>query len=110
MHTVDGGGVQRQPQHVSYMHVYTIHIHTYMLLMGAVISDDHSTPHVYIHTYMHACIQLMGVVISDDHSTPLLVMEFMEFGSLYDLLHNESVALEGDLLLPVLRDVAQGMR
>ena len=53
---------------------------------------------------------LMGAVISDDHSTPLLVMEFMEFGSLYDLLHNESVALEGDLLLPVLRDVAQGMR
>ncbi len=48
--------------------------------------------------------------MSENHSTPLLVMEFMEFGSLYDLLHNESVALGGDLLLPVLRDMVQGMR
>jgi guanylate cyclase len=51
----------------------------------------------------------MGAVL-DDTNGPLLVMEFMELGSLYDLLHNDSVALEGELLLPILGDVAQGMR
>jgi hypothetical protein len=54
-------------------------------------------------------LQWMGAVL-DDKDGPLLVMEFMEFGSLYDLLHNESVVLEGEVLLPILGDVAQGMR
>jgi hypothetical protein len=52
----------------------------------------------------------MGVVLEDKYDGPLIVMEFMEFGSLHDLLHNESVDLEGDHLLPILSDVAQGMR
>jgi hypothetical protein len=52
----------------------------------------------------------MGAVIRNSSDGPLLVMEYMEFGSLYDLLHNESVALEGEHLLAVLSDVAQGMR
>jgi serine/threonine protein kinase len=34
----------------------------------------------------------------------------MDHGSLYDLLHNASVMLKGENLLPMLRDVSQGMR
>ena len=34
----------------------------------------------------------------------------MEHGSLYDLLHNETMVIEGELLLPILRDISQGMR
>jgi len=41
---------------------------------------------------------------------PMLVMEFMDHGSLYDLLHNETMAIEGELLLPILQDIAKGVR
>ena len=40
----------------------------------------------------------------------MLVMEFMAHGSLYDVVHNESIVLEGDFLLPIFRDIAQGVR
>lgn len=37
-------------------------------------------------------------------------MGYMDHGSLYDLLHNETMPIEGELLLPILRDVCQGLR
>ena len=37
-------------------------------------------------------------------------MELMDHGSLFDLLHNETMIIEGDMVLQVLRDVAQGLR
>ena len=40
----------------------------------------------------------------------MLVMEYMHHGSLYDLLHNETVFLEGAMLLQLLRDISQGCR
>jgi len=40
----------------------------------------------------------------------MIVMEDMEHGSLYDILHNETMPIEGELLLPILRDIAQGVR
>ena len=40
----------------------------------------------------------------------MLVLEFMELGSLHDLLHNQTLVIEGELILPILRDVSQGMR
>ena len=41
---------------------------------------------------------------------PMLVMEFMSHGSLNDILHNETMVLEGEVLLPIIRDIAQGVR
>jgi class 3 adenylate cyclase len=41
---------------------------------------------------------------------PMLVMEYMDNGSLYDLLHNETMAIEGEYILPILRDIVQGVR
>ncbi len=58
----------------------------------------------------HPCITtVMGAVI-DSGEEPMLVMEFMQLGSLYDLLHNESMAIEGEVILPILKDVVQGLR
>ena len=46
----------------------------------------------------------------DKRTEPMMVMEMMDYGSLYDLLHNDSIEIEGDLILPILRDIAQGLR
>jgi serine/threonine protein kinase len=51
----------------------------------------------------------MGAVIGKGVE-PMLIMEFMDMGSLQDILHNESFPLDGDLLLPILRDISQGVR
>ena len=34
----------------------------------------------------------------------------MDHGSLYDILHNETMVIEGATVLPILRDVCHGMR
>lgn len=58
----------------------------------------------------HPCITtVMGAVIWK-REEPMLVMEYMDHGSLYDLLHNETLVVEGELVLPILRDIAQGVR
>ena len=61
-------------------------------------------------TYKSPCITtVMGAVIAKKYD-PMLVMEYMDHGSLHDLLHNETLLLDGDLILPILRDIAQGLR
>lgn len=58
----------------------------------------------------HPCITtVMGAVI-ENGAEPMLIMEFMEHGSLYDMLHNDTIQVEGELVLPILRDIAQGLR
>jgi serine/threonine protein kinase len=58
----------------------------------------------------HPCVlTVMGAVIPSD-GEPLLVMELMECGSLYDLLHNHTMCIEGELVLPILLDVVRGLR
>ncbi|CAJ1963241.1 unnamed protein product [Cylindrotheca closterium] len=49
-----------------------------------------------------------GAVI--DGSEPMLVMELMEHGSLYEVLQNPTTALESDLILHIIQDIAQGIR
>lgn len=51
----------------------------------------------------------MGAVISNK-TDPMMVMEYMHYGSLSDLLQNESVIMEGDILVGVLQDIASGLR
>jgi len=58
----------------------------------------------------HPCITtVLGAVISRNHD-PMLVMEHMEYGSLYDLLRNETMHLSGEIILQICRDTAQGLR
>jgi len=51
---------------------------------------------------------VMGTVTID--SEPMLIMEYMQMGSLFSLLHNKTVPLSGELILPILQDVAKGLR
>ena len=37
-------------------------------------------------------------------------MEYMEYGSLYDLLHNETMTPGGEIILQVVRDIIQGIQ
>jgi len=50
----------------------------------------------------------MGAVVASD-CEPMLVMEHMEHGSLYDLVHNHTMVLEGEIVIPLLQHVCQGL-
>jgi guanylate cyclase, other len=50
----------------------------------------------------------MGAVIAP-RVDPMLVMEFMEYGSLYDLLRNETMYAGGEILLQIIKDITQGI-
>jgi serine/threonine protein kinase len=41
---------------------------------------------------------------------PMLVMEYMDYGSLSDMLHNETMVLEPEIIIPMLQDITQGCR
>ncbi|CAJ1961059.1 unnamed protein product [Cylindrotheca closterium] len=57
----------------------------------------------------HPCITtVMGAVVTGNE--PMMVMEFMENGSLYDLLRNETLYTGGEIIIQIVRDVAQGLR
>ncbi|CAJ1970001.1 unnamed protein product [Cylindrotheca closterium] len=57
----------------------------------------------------HPCITtVMGAVMTG--SDPMMVMEFMENGSLYDLLRNETLYTGGEIIMQIVRDIAQGLR
>jgi len=60
-------------------------------------------------TLRHQCvITIMGAVLAKEDS--MIVLEYMDHGSLYDVLHNETFLLEGEIILPILRDIASGVR
>ncbi|CAB9526100.1 activated protein kinase catalytic subunit alpha-1 [Seminavis robusta] len=64
----------------------------------------------YLSKLRHPCITtVMGAVITPGEE-PLMVMEYMDHGSLFDILQNNTMVFEGDTLLNILRDVSQGMR
>jgi len=52
-------------------------------------------------------IPLMGAAMDKDE--PLLVMELMNLGSLWDLLRNETMEMEGSMALQILLGVVHGM-
>ena len=76
----------------------------------AALKSDFITEMRHLSKLRHPCITtVMGAVIWK-REEPMLIMEYMDHGSLYDLLHTETMVLEGELVLPILRDVAQGVR
>ncbi|KAL7570911.1 hypothetical protein ACA910_002544 [Epithemia clementina (nom. ined.)] len=50
-----------------------------------------------------------GAVIGQKEE-PMLIMKYMDHGSLYDLLQNTTVVLEGEHFLSLFRYIAQGVR
>ncbi|EKX49083.1 hypothetical protein GUITHDRAFT_68302, partial [Guillardia theta CCMP2712] len=58
----------------------------------------------------HPCITtVMGAVKGNKKSGPMLVMEYMEFGSLHDIIHNETFTMDCDIVLEILLDIVEGM-
>ena len=83
------------------------------ILRVPAISHQYFLGHFLFASYVklrHPCIvTVMGAVLSRDDE-PLIVMEHMICGSLYDLIHNETVYIDGEILLPIMRDIASGLR
>mmetsp|Transcript_29045 Transcript_29045/g.57788 ORF Transcript_29045/g.57788 Transcript_29045/m.57788 type:complete len:1358 (-) Transcript_29045:61-4134(-) len=52
---------------------------------------------------------IMGAIVAKNEE-PMMIMEYMDHGSLYDVLHNETMVLEGEIILPILCNIAQGLR
>ncbi|CAJ1951408.1 unnamed protein product [Cylindrotheca closterium] len=64
----------------------------------------------YLSKLRHSCIAtVMGAVV-EHGMEPMLVLEYMELGSFYDVLHNETMFIESSVMLHILQDVSQGMR
>ena len=61
-----------------------------------------------VHLRHPHILTVLGAVLHERE--PILVMEFMGRGSLHDLLHNETLPLEGDVVLQLLRDIVSGMQ
>ena len=51
-------------------------------------------------------LAVMGAVVRSRYD-PVMIMEYMEYGSLHDLLRNETMPLTGDVILQICRDVSQ---
>jgi len=63
----------------------------------------------YLSKMRHPCITtVMGAVVASD-CEPMLVMELMEHGSLHDLIHNYTMVLDGEIVIPLLGHVCQGL-
>jgi serine/threonine protein kinase len=60
-----------------------------------------------VHLRHPNILTVLGAVLQD--SEPILVSELMARGSLHDLLHNETLPLDGDVVCRLLRDVVAGM-
>jgi serine/threonine protein kinase len=52
---------------------------------------------------------VMGAVITRTHK-PMLVMEYMDYGSLHDLLRNDTMYLSGEIIQQITRSIGQGLR
>jgi len=74
------------------------------------LKSDFITEMRQLSKLRHPCITtVMGAVIGGCQE-PKLIMEHMQLGSLHDLLHNDSMAIEGEVLLPILKDIVKGLR
>ena len=59
---------------------------------------------------MPVCSFLVGAGAVVEKGYDLLVMEYMDRGSLRDLLQNETVLIDGEQILTLLRDIVSGIR
>lgn len=58
----------------------------------------------------HPCITTVMGAVMTRNNPPMMVMEYMDYGSLHDLLRNKTLALTGDIISQIVRSVGQGLR
>eukprot|EP00730_Choanoeca_flexa_P009274 TRINITY_DN12619_c0_g1_i2.p1 TRINITY_DN12619_c0_g1~~TRINITY_DN12619_c0_g1_i2.p1 ORF type:complete len:1785 (+),score=431.40 TRINITY_DN12619_c0_g1_i2:732-5357(+) len=75
----------------------------------AAMRDDFMTEMRLLSKLRHPnIVTVMGAVI-DSRKEPLLILEFMEHGSLYDLMRNPNIEVDTDLVMPIIKDIVSGM-
>ena len=87
-------------------------------VMGAVIPKDNESPMLLMEYMDHVSVEpelacpfnsRLHMISALSHNSILLI-HFCLQGSLRDILHNNTIPLEGEILLPMLCDVTQGCR
>ncbi|CAE8582590.1 unnamed protein product [Polarella glacialis] len=73
-----------------------------------MISDVQSEMY-RLYPLRHTCLTILHGAVISGTSSALLVSELMHYGSLYELLHSSMTLLDGDMMLLMLRDIAQGL-
>lgn len=74
------------------------------------MKDDFVAEMRYVSRLRHPCITtVMGAVMESADQEPMLVLEYMELGALYDVIHNDTIRMDGETIVSILSDVAQGM-
>jgi serine/threonine protein kinase len=64
----------------------------------------------YLNGLRHpTIITILGAVVEPDVE-PMMIMEYMQHGSLHSMLHNETMIMKDEILLPILRDISSGCR
>lgn len=58
----------------------------------------------------HPCITTLIGAVFERSLEPILVMELMEWGSLYDLLRNDTLVIDPETVLGILLDVISGIQ
>ncbi|EGD74805.1 TKL/DICTY4/DRK protein kinase [Salpingoeca rosetta] len=58
----------------------------------------------------HPCVTTFIGGVVESSCDPMIVMEFMDLGSLYSILHNETTEVDGDVRYELLIDIISGCR
>ena len=75
---------------------------------AALRADFVKEMRLLVHLRHPNVVTVLGAVMSRS-SVPLMLMELMERGSFYDLMHNETLEMDIFIVVPILRDVAAGV-
>ena len=61
---------------------------------------------------MNGSIVLLGLTyfLFDFSLSEHQCTQYMDHGSLYDILHNETMVVEPEIIIPIIQDICQGMR
>lgn len=74
------------------------------------MKDDFTAEMRIVSRLRHPCITtVMGAVMESAGQEPMMVLEYMELGALYDVIHNDTIRMDGETIVSILGDVAQGM-
>ena len=63
-----------------------------------------------LHTLRHPnIVQVLGAV-TEKGAAKSIVMEYMEQGSLYDTLQNQTIEIDGEMIISILQDILKGLQ
>jgi hypothetical protein len=76
-------------------------------LTGAANMSDMEADVCRLSMLRHPCVVTVIGAVLERNCQPVLVMEVMDLGNLYNLLHNDTLFLEGEIVFPIIDDIVQ---